>query len=53
LVPPRAPIARALGIVAGTPRDEDARTFAGALLGPAGQGILARHGFEPPPGESR
>jgi molybdate transport system substrate-binding protein len=44
-----APIVQAMGIVAESPRQDDARAFAEFLLGPAGQGILARYGFQPPP----
>lgn len=44
-----APIVQALGIVAESKQPEDARAFATFLLGPAGQGILARHGFRTPP----
>jgi molybdate transport system substrate-binding protein len=45
-----APIVQALGIVAESKQQDAARAFAGFLLGPAGQGILARYGFKPPPG---
>lgn len=43
------PIVQGLGVVASTPRGDEARRFSDFLLGDEGQAILARHGFGPPP----
>lgn len=43
------PIVQALGIVAASRQQDAAGEFAALLLGPPGQSILARHGFQPPP----
>lgn len=45
------PIVQTLGVVADAPCVESARAFAAFLLGPEGQGLLARRGFRPYPGE--
>ena len=43
------PIVQGLGVVASTPRGDEARQFSDFRLGDEGQAILARHGFGPPP----
>ncbi len=43
-----APIDQALGVVADSPRQAQARDFAAFITGPAGQAILHRYGFTPP-----
>ena len=43
------PIVQGMGIVAGSRRPGDAAKFAAFLVGDAGQAILARRGFAPPP----
>ena len=43
------PIIQALGVVARSPRRDDARAFADFLVGPVGQGMLRDLGFGPAP----
>lgn len=48
------PLNQTLAVIAGRPREAEARAFAAFLLGPAGREILARHGFllpDPAPAE--
>jgi molybdate transport system substrate-binding protein len=40
-----APIEQALGVVANSPHDEEARAFAAFVLGPRGKSILAQNGY--------
>jgi molybdate transport system substrate-binding protein len=39
------PLNQTLAVIAGRPREAEARAFAAFLLGPTGREILARHGF--------
>jgi molybdate transport system substrate-binding protein len=39
------PLHQTLAVIAGRPRESEARAFAAFLVGPAGRQILARHGF--------
>jgi molybdate transport system substrate-binding protein len=43
-----APIDQALGVVADSPRQDQARDLAAFIMGPQGQDILRKYGFEPP-----
>ncbi|GAB4543911.1 MAG: molybdate ABC transporter substrate-binding protein [Anaerolineae bacterium] len=43
-----APINQALGVVADSPRQAEARDFAAYIMGPRGREILRRYGFVPP-----
>lgn len=43
------PIDQALGVVAGTSREAEARAFAGFVNGPLGRPIMERYGFVLPP----
>lgn len=47
-VPTTAPIAYPIASVAGSPNPEAARKFIDFVLAPAGQAVLARHGFRKP-----
>ena len=42
------PIDQALGVVAGGPRQAEARDFAAFITGPQGQAVLQEYGFMPP-----
>jgi molybdate transport system substrate-binding protein len=48
---PHDPIVQTLGVTTRSARADDAEAFARFLLGPAGQAILARFGFRPPPSQ--
>jgi len=43
-----APIVHEMAVVAGTPREAQARAFVRFVLGPVGREVLARHGFALP-----
>ncbi len=43
-----APLDQALGVVAGSPRQAEARRFAALIAGPQGRSILAKYGFTLP-----
>ncbi|NKI96794.1 molybdate ABC transporter substrate-binding protein [Rhizobacter sp. SG703] len=47
-VPTGTPISYPLGIVAGGPNPAAAKAFVDFVLSPAGQAVLARHGFQQP-----
>jgi molybdate transport system substrate-binding protein len=47
-VPTETPIRYPVALVAGSPNPTAARAFADYLLSPAGQAVLARHGFQKP-----
>ncbi|NIQ76541.1 MAG: solute-binding protein, partial [Anaerolineae bacterium] len=42
------PINQALGVVADSPRQDQARDFAAFITGAQGQAILGKYGFVPP-----
>lgn len=47
------PLLQAAAVIRGTRREMAARAFLEFLVGPDGQAILARYGFEPPSGSSK
>ncbi len=44
-----APIIQALGVIKGSPREQEARAFATFVMGPEGQAIMQKYGFQSPP----
>jgi molybdate transport system substrate-binding protein len=44
------PLLQVAGVVTGAPRAEQATAFLDFVLSNEGQALLARYGFEPPPG---